>query len=82
MLLEAVPLNDHPRTDAQIICLGARCCCRAAAGDLTGAHDDRAAIFRVQPGHAALAAADRAIREARRAMLSRAAMSAPVLSDR
>src|ERR1700686_140490 len=45
-LLEAVPLGERPRTDVQAICLSARCCCRAAAGNLAGAHDDRAAIFR------------------------------------
>ena len=70
-LLEAVPLGERPRTDVQTICMSARCCCRAASGDLTGAHDDRAAIFRATPQHPALLQADDAIREARRALLAR-----------
>lgn len=81
-LLEAVPLGERPRTDIQAICLSARCCCRAAAGNLTGAHDDRAAIFRAMPEHPALVQADDAIREGRRALLARTTVSRPFESSR
>ena len=72
-LLQAVPLNDRPRTDAQLICLGARCSARAAAGNLAGARADRDAIFEADSTHAALAVADAALREGRRSILVRAA---------
>jgi hypothetical protein len=81
-LLEAVPLGERPRTDIQAICLAARCCCRAAAGNLTGAHDDRAAIVRAMPQHPSLVQADDAIREARRSLLARTTISRPFESSR
>ena len=80
-LLQTVPMGERPRTDIQAICLSARCCCRAAAGDLTGAHDDRAAIFRALPQHPSLLQADDAIREARRSLLARTTISRPLESS-
>jgi hypothetical protein len=77
-ILEAAPFDQHPRTDVQAICLGTRACCRAAAGDLSGAQSDRAALHRAQPGHVALLPADDAIREAKRSLLSRAMITRPI----
>jgi hypothetical protein len=77
-ILTAAPFDQNPRTDVQAICLGTRACCRAAAGDLSGAQSDRAALHRAQPGHAALSPADDAIREAKRSLLSRAVITRPV----
>jgi hypothetical protein len=76
-ILETLPFDEHPRTDVQAICLGTRSCCRAAAGDLSGAQSDRAALHRAQPEHPALQPADDAIREAKRSLLSRATISRP-----
>lgn len=76
-LLEAVGLDERPRTDIQAICLGARCCCRAAAGDVSGAQNDRSLLFKAQPSHPALLPADEAIRLARRALMARAVVSLP-----
>jgi len=80
-VLEALSLPDNPRTDTQIICLSARCRCKAAAGNLAGARDDRTAIFRADPSHPALAAADDAIQAARRSVLSRATITRPVRAE-
>ena len=76
-ILEAAPFDERPRTDVQAICLGTRSCCRAAAGDLTGAQSDRAALHRAQPGHPALVPADSAIGAAKRSLLSRAMITRP-----
>lgn len=77
-LLKAVPLIDRPRTDAQVICLGARCSARAAAGDVVGAREDRDAIFEAAPNHAALGLADAALQSARREFLMRGSVTASV----
>lgn len=77
-ILESAPFDERPRTDVQAICLGTRACCRAAAGDLSGAQSDRTALHRAQPGHPALMAADSAIGAAKRALLSRAMISRPL----
>jgi hypothetical protein len=81
-LLETLPLAERPRSEIQATCLGVRCRCRAATGDLAGAHDDRAAIFRAHPSHPALLQADEAIREARRSLLARATITRPSDSSR
>jgi hypothetical protein len=77
-ILETAPFDERPRTDVQAICLGTRSCCRAAAGDISGAQSDRAALHRAQPGHPALVQADTAIGAAKRSLLSRATITRPV----
>ena len=57
-LMSKVPLDGTRRTEVHLICLGARCSCRAAAGDLAGAARDRATIVACDPMHPALALAD------------------------
>lgn len=79
--LEALSLPDVPRTDTHMICMSARCRCKAAAGNLAGARDDRTAIFRANPTHPALAAADEAIQSARRSVLSRTMLARPARTD-
>lgn len=74
-LLESVPIEQRPRTDVQAFCLAARCRCKAAAGDLSGAQSDRAALYRAHPGHASVLHADDAIRSAKRSLLERATIS-------
>jgi hypothetical protein len=76
-LLEGVPIDLHPRTEVQAFCLAARCRCRAAAGDLSGAQNDRAALYKAQPGHSAVPHADDAIHKAKRSLLERATISRP-----
>jgi hypothetical protein len=57
-LLGQVPLDDARLTEIQLLCLGARCTCRAAAGDAVGARSDRERICSCDPKHPALAVAD------------------------
>lgn len=57
-LLARLPLDGVKLTDVHLICLGARCCCRVAAGDLAGARRDRATIHAADPRHPALVLAD------------------------
>jgi hypothetical protein len=60
-LLSQIPLDGTRLTEVHLICLGARCQCRAAAGDLEGALHDRATIYGCDPKHPALALADTAL---------------------
>jgi hypothetical protein len=76
-LLQGVPIDERPKTDVQAYCLGARCRCRAATGDLSGAQSDRLALFKAKPTHEALLHADDAIRNAKRSLLERATISRP-----
>lgn len=59
--LRLVPLDGVRLTDVHLICLGARCACRAAAGDLRGAQRDRDTIRAANPSHPSLLLADAAL---------------------
>ncbi len=61
-LLAQVPLDKVWLTDAHLICLASRCSCRAAAGDLSGARQDRDTIRAKNPHHPSLVLADSALK--------------------
>ena len=64
VLLSQVPLDGVRLTDAHLICLAARCSCRAAAGDPEGARRDRDTIFAKDHHHLSLLLADSALQRA------------------
>ena len=57
-LLSQIPLDGTRLTEVRLFCLGARCTCRAAAGDRVGAQHDRDTIRGCDPRHPALTLAD------------------------
>lgn len=63
-LLSKLSLDATRATDVSLICLSARCACRAAAGHLEGARRDRDAIAEADPRHPTLARADDALASA------------------
>jgi hypothetical protein len=60
-LLAQVSLDGGWLSDVHLVCLGARCCCLAAMGDLVGAQRDRERIRAANPAHPALALVDAAL---------------------
>lgn len=60
-LFAHIPLDGTRLTDVHLICLGARCSCLVAAGELAAARRDRERIYAANPRHPALVLADAAL---------------------